>query len=206
MSPSTSVALEHVGSVIPLKTRGSGDPVTAWMGMVFFLASWAVMFATLFYIYAGVRARMPAWPPLDQPVLPLVLPGLNGGVALLGSLAIVLGLRWLRTGDARRGAHALLVAAWLAAVFLGLQAYVWGALWRDGLRPDGGPYPSVFYALTCFHALHVLVGLVALVGLAVRASRGGLTGNASLPARLWGMYWHFVGAVWVAIYAIVYVA
>jgi cytochrome c oxidase subunit 3 len=192
--------------VISLEDRRSGDAVTAWMGMVFFLASWAVMFASLFYIYAGVRSRMPAWPPLDQPALPLGLPGVNGGVAVLASGAIVLALRWLRRGDGRRGAHALLVAAWLAAVFLGLQSYVWGTLWRDGLQPDGGPYGSVFYALTGFHALHVLVGLVALVALAVRASRGGLGAAASLPVRLWGMYWHFVGVVWLAIYAIVYVA
>ncbi len=193
-------------AAVPADPRAPGDAVTAWMGMVFFLASWAVMFASLFYAYAGVRSRAALWPPLDQPALPLGLPGANAGVALLASAAIVFALRRLRAGDAPRGAHGLLAAAWLGAVFLGLQSWVWGSLWRAGLRPDGGPYASVFYALTAFHALHVIVGVVALTALAVRASRGGLTRSASLPVRLWGMYWHFVGAVWLAIYAVVYVA
>ena len=210
MAATHSAVVRRLGPVRPARgvhaAPGAKDPVTAWMGMVFFLGSWAVMFASLFYAYLGVRSRAGLWPPLDQPVLPLGLPGANAGVALLASAALVVALRALRSGAARRGAHALLAAAWLGAIFLGLQSWVWGSLWREGLRPDGGPYGSVFYALTVFHALHVLVGLVALTALAVRASRGGLTGGASLPVRLWGMYWHFVGAVWIAIYAVVYVA
>jgi heme/copper-type cytochrome/quinol oxidase subunit 3 len=67
--------------------------------------------------------------------------------------------------------------------------------------PDSGPYGSVFYALTTFHALHVLVGLVALVTLTFRAWQRRATRTS---VRLWGMFWHFVGAVWLALYLAVY--
>ena len=74
-------------------------------------------------------------------------------------------------------------------------------VWRAGLVPSGGPYASVFYALTAFHALHVLVGLAALAVLAMRSRAA--TRSA---VRLWGMFWHFVGVVWGALYVAVYLA
>lgn len=193
-----------VGGPPPVARLPHRDPVSAWTGMVLFLGSWAVMFASLFYAYGGIRARATAWPPPDQEPLPLLLPGINAWVAILASLALVVALRSLRSGASRRGAWALAAAAALGALFLGLQSVVWVSLWQGGLRPTGGPYGSVFYTLTGFHAAHVLIGLVALVALAVRAARGGCSGPDSLPVRLWGMYWHFVGAVWLVIYAVVY--
>ena len=89
--------------------------------------------------------------------------------------------------------------------FLGLQLALWITVWRAGLLPTAGPYPSVFWALTTFHALHVLVGLGALGALAWRTARGIYNAARHLPVRLWTMYWHFVGAVWLLIFASVFV-
>lgn len=183
------------------RPRPSREDVTAWLGMVVFLGSWAMMFAALFFAYGLVRARAPAWPPVDQPDLPLLVPALNTAVIGLSSAALVVALRALQSGR-RAPARWLLCASALGAVFLVLQAIVWARLWNSGLVPSGGPFASVFYALTAFHALHVLVGLAALAWLTRRAAAR----RASLlSVRLWSMYWHFVGVVWVVLYAAVYV-
>jgi cytochrome c oxidase subunit III len=87
-------------------------------------------------------------------------------------------------------------------VFLALQAVVWTGVWRRGLVPSGGPYASVFYAFTAFHALHVLVGLAALGWLASRVASSARPLRTEV--RLWGWYWHFVGVVWAALYVTVY--
>jgi cytochrome c oxidase subunit III len=178
------------------------DDVTAWLGMVIFLGSWAMMFAALFFAYGLVRAHARAWPPFDQPTLPLLVPALNTVVIGLSSAALVAAVRALRARRRLAPARWLALAAALGGVFLVMQTLVWARLLALGLVPSGGPFPSVFYALTTFHALHVLVGLVALVWLASRAAAHA-TSNRSL--RLWSMYWHFVGAVWVVLYVTVYV-
>jgi heme/copper-type cytochrome/quinol oxidase subunit 3 len=144
------------------------------------------------------------WPPPDQPALPIFLPALNTAVIAASSAAVALAVRAHARGRYRRASLGLGLGAGLGALFLGLQILVWVGLWRAGLLPAGGPYPSVFYALTAFHALHVVVGLAALGVLAIRARMPrGMTRSA---VRLWGMFWHFVGVVWGALYVAVYLA
>jgi heme/copper-type cytochrome/quinol oxidase subunit 3 len=180
-----------------------GAERTAHVGMAVFLGSWAMLFVALFFAYAFVRGNASSWPPLDAPRLPRVLPGLNTLVIAASSVAVTRALRAQELARARAAAASLAIAAVLGASFLAMQAVVWIGLWRRGLVPSGGPYPSVFYAFTAFHALHVLVGLAALAWLALRAR----SGTASrTDVRLWGWYWHFVGAVWAALYVTVYLA
>ena len=176
---------------------------TAVLGMSVFVASWAMLFAALFFAYAVTRARALAWPPPDLPALPLGLPA-------WATLAIALSSGALITAR-RRPAQASVVAPLLwaalgAVVFLALQLTVWRGLYRAGLRPDTGSYASVFYGLTTFHALHVLVGIFGLGALlwgALRAARA-RRARDPIPLRLWTVYFHMVGVLWLLLYLGVY--
>jgi cytochrome c oxidase subunit 3 len=156
---------------------------TAVMGMAVFVASWAMLFAALFFAYGLTRVRALSWPPADLPRLPLLLPAL--ATLLLGGSSAAL----------HRGRAAL--AAALGAAFLMAQAIVWRQMYLGGLRPAAGAYASFFFALTVFHALHVLIGLGALGRLAWRPR--------PLSLRLWTIYWHMVGVIWGAMFLLVYV-
>jgi heme/copper-type cytochrome/quinol oxidase subunit 3 len=173
--------------------------------MVIFLGSWAMMFGSLFFAYGMVRARATAWPPPDQPELPVALAGVNTAVLAASSAILQLGVRWLRLGQVPRVGPALAASLALGALFVSLQTVTWRSLFEEGLTPSGGPYPSVFYALTCFHALHVLVGICALAWLCRGVFVGKYTAARFLPVRLWTLYWHFVGVVWGIMYVTVYV-
>jgi cytochrome c oxidase subunit III len=180
-----------------------GAERTAHVGMAVFLGSWAMLFVALFFAYAFVRARADLWPPEGTPPLPQLVPGLNTLVIAASAVAMVRAVRAQEVGRSRTASTALAVAAVLGAIFLGLQVFVWMGLWRQGLVVSGGPFASVFYAFTAFHALHVLVGLAALAWLAARARAGAATRTM---VRLWGWYWHFVGALWAALYVTLYLA
>ena len=156
---------------------------TALMGMAIFVASWAMLFAALFFAYGLSRVRAVSWPPADLPALPLALPAL-ATLALAGSSAALHRSR-------------VSLGAALGLAFLVLQVVVWRQMYLGGLRPQAGAYASFFFALTVFHALHVLVGLVALGWLAVRPR--------PLSLRLWTIYWHMVGVIWGVMFLLVYV-
>ena len=89
--------------------------VTAVVGMRVFLASWARMFAALFYAYLLLRVQSPVWPPPDQPVLPVVVPGVATGLLAASSAALQYGLHRVRRDRGRD------LAGWLGtAIALGV--------------------------------------------------------------------------------------
>ena len=180
-------------------TTARHHETTALLGMVIFIASWAMLFAGLLFAYGVVRARALVWPPQDLPALPLALPALATVLLALSSGALEQALRIARAG--RSGVTGrIALAAGLGIGFLALQARVWTRLWQAGLRPESGAYGSTFYGLTVFHALHVVVGLLALAVIAARAAPGG----GRLALRLWTLYWHMVGVIWALVFALVY--
>ncbi len=194
-----------MGEVVSYVSPHDREDRTAFLGMVVFLASWAMMFAALFFGYGIVRAKSAVWPPAGVPPLPLALPAANTVVMGLSSGAVLFALRSVRRDRNEALTAGLMTAFALGAVFFALQVHVWSGVYARGLRPDSGIYGSVFFGLTGFHALHVLVGLVGLAWLAMRSRRGAYAAAKHLGVRLWAMYWHFVGAVWGLMFLLVFV-
>jgi cytochrome c oxidase subunit 3 len=66
--------------------------------------------------------------------------------------------------------------------------------------PGGNMWASTYFLLTGFHAIHVLVGLIAfliLLGMKLDANRAGALENV-------GLYWHFVDIVWIFLFPLLY--
>jgi cytochrome c oxidase subunit 3 len=177
----------------------------AYVGMVIALGAFGMCFAGLFFSYAVARAGASSWPPSGEQPLPLGLPALNTLVLALSSLALHRGLLAVRAGRERALAGWLWLTLTGGVAFLALQLFVWHRVWAAGLRPDSGIYGSIFYALTVFHALHVLSGLFALGYLLVRARAGRYTAASHAGVRSVALFWHFVDAVWVVMFVSVYV-
>ena len=70
---------------------------TALLGMIFFLAAWAMMFSALFFSYAMVRVGTNVWPPVNAPEFSLLLPAINSVLIALSSFVLHRGVVCLRT-------------------------------------------------------------------------------------------------------------
>ena len=104
---------------------------------------------------------------------------------------------------ARRSRLWLALTALLGAAFLAGQGLEYARLLGAGLRPGSELFGTTFFTLTGLHAVHVLVGLVLLVTLlAASAARPRRVGHAAWEGI--ALYWHFVDAVWVAVFSVVY--
>jgi cytochrome c oxidase subunit 3 len=194
-----------MSDVVPFRGRGPGQrATTSFVGMAVFLGAWTITFAALFFAYADMRLSAERWPDTEVSA-PLALPALNTLLIVASSLALFFGMRAIRTAHPRGFVKWLAAALVLGAGFLTLQVVVWTQLVHAGLRWDSGRYGSVFYALTVFHALHVLVGLVGLLLLVPGALAGRYTVERHASVRNWSMFWHFVDVVWVVMFLTVYV-
>src|SRR5215210_2754016 len=75
------------------------------------------------------------------------------------------------------------------------------ALVEEGTTIPGSAYGTVFYMLTGFHGLHVTGGLIAFIYLLIRTKLSKFTPQQATAAIVVSYYWHFVGVVWVGLFA-----
>lgn len=193
------------GTVLPYTAPDAEQKKTAYLGMTIFIAGWTMMFGVMFFIYGALRISAEAWPPLGLPLLPLALPTINTAIMIASSLLFEWGLREIRSGRAARLAPAILGTAFLGCLFCGLQWLMGVDLFEVGLTFDRGAYAAVFYGFAIIHAAHVLIGIAALLYLTIRAFLGAYSTPRHLTPRMWAIYWHFVGILWIAIYALIIV-
>jgi cytochrome c oxidase subunit 3 len=70
--------------------------------------------------------------------------------------------------------------------------------------PFGNLWASCYFAMTGFHAVHVLGGLIIFVIILLMAFRGRLGVQHSSLLELTGLYWHFVDVVWIFLFPLLY--
>ncbi|MGH7865363.1 MAG: cytochrome c oxidase subunit 3, partial [Candidatus Binataceae bacterium] len=92
----------------------------------------------------------------------------------------------------------------LGFIFIVGQGEEWAGLVRNGVTVSRNLFGTTFFTLTGFHGLHVIIGLIALAALAGIVMAGKLRGRVKEPLEAIGIYWHFVDAVWIVIFSIIY--
>jgi cytochrome c oxidase subunit 3 len=70
--------------------------------------------------------------------------------------------------------------------------------------PYGNLWASSYFAMTGFHALHVLGGLVVFAVFLIAYLFGGFGVQSELTIELTGLYWHFVDIVWIFLFPLLY--
>jgi len=99
----------------------------------------------------------------------------------------------------------LLLTIVLGVTFLFLQAHEYiDAYLNKGLTLRSGIYGTTFFLLTGFHGLHVTIGSIMLIVIALRAMLGHFTPDKHFAFLAVAWYWHFVDVVWLALFFFVY--
>ena len=172
-----------------------------WYGMVFFLASEAVFFANLIASYLYLRVRAGSSWPTHINTADLLLPAVNTLILLSSSFPMHFAARAITRGNKKALRNGLFLTALLGAIFLGGQAWEYT---HASFGPGTDIFGSVFFTLTGFHGAHVTAGVIFLLVTAARATRGDFTKERHFMVTAAEMYWHFVDAVWVLLFALIY--
>ena len=75
----------------------------------------------------------------------------------------------------------------------------------DGLTIRTNLFGTTFYSLVGLHATHVVVGLIMLSLILVFTLTGHVKQQHSERIQVLALYWHFVDAVWVVVFTVVYI-
>jgi cytochrome c oxidase subunit 3/cytochrome o ubiquinol oxidase subunit 3 len=99
---------------------------------------------------------------------------------------------------------------WLATIVLGVlflvgTAYEWHELiTRYGLTISRNLFGTTYYTLVGLHAIHVTAGIVVMLIVFGLAMTRQVTSANRSGIQLVGWYWHFVDAVWLVVFTVVY--
>ena len=110
-----------------------------------------------------------------------------------------------------RGKHVAFLALWSLTFVLGsLFLFGTGQEWRrliyeKGLTISTNLFGTTYYSLVGLHAFHVTAGLAMLLVVLVFGLAGRVNQNQSGRIGVLAMYWHFVDAVWVVVFTVVYI-
>lgn len=142
------------------------------------------------------------WHPFDLPIQVWV----STALILISSFSYHLGKTAVDRNDQNGAKRYFVITTALGAAFISSQLLAWLALTARGLYMQGNPYAGFFYILTAVHAIHVLGGIGALGSVLLRSwyptERPAELAKRSSLAQVVGWYWHFMGALWVAIFVL----
>ena len=154
--------------------------------------------AYLFYLGKSISGPTPK-DVLELPVFTTIC-------LLSSSLTIHLAVRALR--GARVGAFGLwwFVTLTLGTIFLAGTGREWHHLiYEKGLTVSTNLFGTTYYSLVGLHAFHVTVGLLLIALAMIFTLLGKVKPEHSERAEVFSLYWHFVDAVWVIVFSVVYV-
>jgi cytochrome c oxidase subunit 3 len=165
-------------------------------GLTVALISITALFIVVTLVYY-TRSRVPFyWEPVRTPRALW----LSTGILLLSSLM----MEWARRALAARRwfvyRRRLLLTSFLGFSFIAAQLLALAELVKGGYFLRSNPHASVFYVFTGLHAIHLMGGMIALNYLLLRRGRNWFRHRAI--SDLIAVYWHFMGLVWVGLFAI----
>jgi heme/copper-type cytochrome/quinol oxidase subunit 3 len=175
----------------------------AWWGMVMLIITESMIFAALISSDVYIRAATHPWPPpgVAKPELGIIS---AFTVVLLGSSApVAFAERSIRKGNIGGLRFGLALGFLMGAAFLG---YTLWEFWHSEGGWTDSAYFSLFHTIIGLHAIHVALGLAMSVGVQAKAWTGRVDAHRHMTVRMFGLYWHFVDAVWVVVFTTLYLS
>lgn len=178
-------------------------PYRGKVGMACLIAAESAIFtifvvAYLFYLGKSLSGPMPK-DVLEPPLF-------YSACLLSSSLTIHLAVRALSRGNYPRFLLLWLFTIVLGGLFLFGTAREWhNLIYEHGLKISTNLFGTTYYSLVGLHGFHVSAGLLMLAVALLLAVCGQIRREHTPKVDVLAMYWHFVDAIWVVVFTVVYI-
>jgi cytochrome c oxidase subunit III len=178
-------------------------PSRGRVGMVSLIAAESAIFTIFVVAYIFYTGKSLSGP---MPKDVLRVPIFNTVCLLSSSLTIHLAVRALRKAKVALFGLWWFVTMTLGAIFLVGTGREWHHLILDeGLTISTNLFGTTYYSLVGLHAFHVTVGLLGIAIAMIFTLAGKVEPEHSDRLDVLSLYWHFVDAVWVVVFTVVYI-
>jgi cytochrome o ubiquinol oxidase subunit 3 len=172
-------------------------------GFWIFLVQDVLLFATLFATYVVLRNHYAGGP---TPKELFDVPGFVAETFILLTSSFTSGLAALQLNKKSVGGLItwLVITGVLGLAFLGFEINEFTNMVQEGATISTSAFLSAFFTLVGTHGAHVTLGLGWMLGLIIQLARRGITPVTSRKVSVLSLYWHFLDAVWIFIFTVVY--
>src|SRR5258708_26157613 len=191
---SIAVAEQEIGWAPPARGRVGMSALIVAEAAIF------TIFVLAYLLYVGKSLTSPM--PKDV----LSVPIFYTTSLLSSSLTIHLAAKSLRRGSVRSFGILWFVTIALGTAFLYGTATEWRRLiYQEGLTISTNLFGTTYYSLVGLHGFHVVAGLVSLSMVMALTVLGRVRAEHAERIDVLSLYWHFVDAVWIVVFTVVYV-
>jgi cytochrome c oxidase subunit 3 len=177
-------------------------PSRGRVGMWCLIAAESAIFAIFVVAYLFYIGKSTTGP---QPADVLHAPIFYSVCLLASSVTIHLAVRGIAANEMAAFGRWWLATILLGGMFLYGTAREWMHLINDeGLTISTNLFGTTYYSLVGLHGFHVTMGLLALTIVAVFYLSARLRREHAERLEILSMYWHFVDAIWVVVFTVVY--
>lgn len=195
--------MSHTAVIPHAPTEEWKLPSRGIVGMICLILAEATIFMIFVVAYLYYMGKSLTGP---TPREVLTLPIFTTICLLSSSLTVHFAVKALHAGKRQVCSLWLASTVLLGGIFLGGTAYEWYRLiYHDHLTVSTNLFGSTYYSLVGLHATHVIVGLFMLALALIFSLQGALTTKHTERLEVLSLYWHFVDAVWVVVFLVVYV-
>lgn len=188
---------------LPEDTGNWRLPSRGRVGMWCLIAAESAIFTIFVVAYLFYIGKSTSGP---QPGAVLHAPIFFSVCLLASSVTIHLAVRRIAANEKTAFAY-----WWLATIILG-GAFLFGTarewmhlIYGEGLTISTNLFGTTYYSLVGLHGFHVTMGLLALTIVAAFHFSARLKPEDAERLEILSMYWHFVDAVWIVVFTVVYV-
>ena len=194
----SSMPAQHIAAKQLAKLPGD-------LAMWFFILAELTVFAIFFIGFAIAEYQSPDM--FSQGKLQLhQTAGLINTIALItSSLFVALALAQMHLNKGKQAALLLILANLIALIYIVVKVWEYLALFSQGITIETNTFFTLYFLITMFHLMHVLLGMVILIYIAKRAvsaayDKGNVSGFESGAS-----YWHMVDLLWIILFPLIYV-
>lgn len=170
-----------------------------------FIFAELVVFGVLFSVYAFARSSHLAMFDASQLTLNRTYGFANTHILLTSSYFVVRAVQSIKAGRNLICGHWLVASLGLGGLFLTIKSIEFHQDFTLGLNLSSNLFYMFYFALTFFHFMHVVMGMVILTVITYKAYIGRYTASNYTGVETGGSYWHMVDLLWIILFALIYV-
>lgn len=195
----TSMSSRVSGPITEASNRLPGD-----LAMWFFILAELTVFAIFFIGFAVSEQLNIELFKQGKAQLHKTAGVINTIALITSSLFVALAVRAIHQKNNQLSIQLLTLAQLCSCVYLLCKSWEYHSLFELGFTIETNVFFTLYFLITFFHFLHVILGMVILGFIAVKAKTDSYQHDVS-GFESGACYWHMVDMVWIILFPLVYV-